>query len=70
MNLDHIVSYGAGIRIPAKQWSAQKIREAVKLITSNVQYKNNTAKLMTKIKEIDGKQECAKMIWEFIAQRI
>ncbi|MDR0579046.1 MAG: hypothetical protein LBG21_00370 [Campylobacteraceae bacterium] len=70
MNLDHIASYNAGIRIPVKQWSAQKIQEAVKLIASNAQYKNNAAKLMAKIKEIDGKQECAKMIWEFISQRI
>jgi len=70
MHLDRIVAYGAGIRVPYNKWNALKIRSAIKEILSNKKYKENANDLMMRIKSVNGKTECAKVIWEFILSRI
>jgi len=70
INLSNIALYGAGIRIPFAKWKAEKIRNSICGILNNKSYKNNAMKLKSKIETNDGKKNSARIIWNFITERI
>lgn len=64
INLDHIVSFGAAIRLPARRWKAGPIRNALTAVDSDPKYRLNMETLQKKLFSIDGRAEAAKAIWE------
>lgn len=70
LNLDHIVSYGAAIRVPFDQWSADNIGKAVHKILSDGKYKINTVKLKEQMAIMDGKKQSGEAILTKIRELI
>lgn len=64
INLDHIVSYGAAIRVPFDKWTTDNIRQAVLKILSDDKYKENAQKLKNHMIVMDGKKTSAEVFWE------
>lgn len=62
MNLDHIAAYGAAIRVPFDEWTADKIGQAVLKILSDHKYKENAEKLKNQMAVMDGKRRSAEVI--------
>jgi len=67
MNLEHISTFGAGIRIPYKQWTADRIRQSVLTILSDSNYKKRALTLKKRINSTDGGRQCAHEIWDALA---
>jgi UDP:flavonoid glycosyltransferase YjiC (YdhE family) len=67
MNLEHISTFGAGIRIPCKEWKADKIRQSVLMILSDSNYKKRALSLKKRIDSTDGGSQCAHEIWNVLA---
>lgn len=63
INLDNIVTRGAGIRIPIHKWNAVNIQRAVEKIIRNPSYKNNMMLLKQVIDATDGRKNAAIAIW-------
>lgn len=70
INLDNVVAYGGGIRIPMHRWKASMIQAAIKTIQKNPSYRKNIGKLQKNMKGIDGKRNSAEAIWDFINKNI
>jgi UDP:flavonoid glycosyltransferase YjiC (YdhE family) len=62
MNLDHVVSYGAAIRVPFDKWTAENIGKAVLQILSDGKYNENAQKLKNRMAVMDGKMKSAEAI--------
>lgn len=62
MNLDHIASCGAAIRVPFDQWAAGNLAKAVRKILADGNYKVNAAKLKNQMALMDGKKNSAEAI--------
>lgn len=67
INLDNIVAQGAGIRIPAHRWKAEGIRSAAERVLADPCYQTNARRLQNIMNRSDGKNNCARTIWNFIA---
>jgi UDP:flavonoid glycosyltransferase YjiC (YdhE family) len=70
MNLDHIVSYGAAIRVPFDEWTAGNIGKAVSKILADKQYKANAERLKSQMASMDGKKRSAEAILAKIKELI
>ena len=70
LNLDHIVAYGAAIRVPFDQWTADNIGKAVYKILNNGNYKINAEKLKEQMAVMDGKKQSGEAIWAKIKELI
>lgn len=68
-NLDNIANKGAGIRIPKRSWNAKTIRKAVRLVLNRPGFKENATTLQKSFHSIDGRQEAARVIWEFVEEK-
>lgn len=65
-NLDNVMDRGAGIRIQRRTWHAQSIREAVKKVLADPEYKVCAMKLAETIRSMDGAQTAANCMWKFL----
>ncbi|WP_136711419.1 UDP-glucosyl transferase [Clostridium tyrobutyricum] len=70
MNLDNIVSQGAGIRIPINKWNTHNIQSAVNSIIKEPAYKENIKVLKNILNSIDGKKNSAPVIWDYIIKKL
>jgi hypothetical protein len=66
INLDHIVSWGAGIRLPITRWSRKNIISAIKKLLSDNSYKECSVQLGKIMAAINGELDTAKVIWKFM----
>lgn len=66
INLDNIVSRGAGIRIPIDKWNAHNIQSAINSIITEPDYKENIKTLKSILDSIDGKKNSAFAIWDYL----
>lgn len=64
INLDHIVTRGAAIRLPIQQWKAEEIQKAIRTVRNSPDYKEKMEELQKLQQEIDGKKNSAVAIWE------
>lgn len=69
INLDHVMDYGAGIRIQQQRWEAANIREAVKTILDHSDYTANATELGSVIRNSDGAIEAALEVWKLLLKR-
>ncbi|WP_283608892.1 glycosyltransferase [Faecalispora anaeroviscerum] len=67
INLDHIVSQGAGIRIPITRWNKKNIISALESIVADSSVRKNAARLGKTMRQANGKSCAAQAIWKFIA---
>lgn len=65
INLDHVVSFGAAVRLPAIRWKAARIRSVLEAVASDPQYRINMEKLQKRLLAMDGKAEAARAIWTY-----
>lgn len=68
-NLDNVVANGAGIRISKRQWTPERIREAVARVLEVPSYRERAARLKSENDNLDGHQEAARAMWEFVHDR-
>jgi UDP:flavonoid glycosyltransferase YjiC (YdhE family) len=66
VNLDHMVSNGAGIRIHKKQWERDTIKDAIERISNSESFKDKAKWLRSIYLQYDGKKESAKYIYEYL----
>ncbi len=66
INLDHIVSWGAGIRIPITRWNRKNIILAIKRLLFDHSYKENSVLLGKIMAQANGKSDTAQVIWKFM----
>ncbi|WP_169008982.1 nucleotide disphospho-sugar-binding domain-containing protein [Faecalispora jeddahensis] len=66
INLDHIVSKGAGIRIPITRWNKKNVLAAMESLVSDSSYQKSAAQLGQTMKQADGGPCAAQAIWRFI----
>lgn len=69
VNLDHIASFGGGIRLPARQWKAENIRTALARVAGNPEYRYRMARLREILLSSDGRTESAKAVWRYWLSR-
>jgi len=69
INLDHIAAFGAGIRVPQRQWKSETIRQGISEVLSNKSYKAKALKLKDLLSKNNGKIKSALAIWNFLRQR-
>lgn len=69
INLDHIVEFGAGIRIPMTRWNEKNIKSAVNKITADPSFKCNAEILAESMASENGKLNAAVAIWSFIQEQ-
>lgn len=65
-NLDNVANSGAGIRIPKRQWTPERIRQAVSRVLEVPSYQEGAARLKSEHDTLDGRQEAARAIWDFV----
>lgn len=66
INLDNIVLRGACIRIPITRWKERNIRNAVVKVAGDTSYKRNAERLAENMEQSNGREESARIIWNFI----
>lgn len=69
INLDHIASFGAAIRLPARRWKADCIQNALAEVRSDPRYRANMKTLREMLLSIDGRTDAAKAIWDYWISR-
>jgi len=65
-NLDNMMDAGAGIRIQRRSWNSYSIREAVKTVLADPNYKSCAVELAETIRAIDGARTAADYMWKFL----
>jgi UDP:flavonoid glycosyltransferase YjiC (YdhE family) len=65
-NLDNVVHRGAGIRIPKRHWTPERIRRALGRVLELPSFQQSAARLKCEHDAIDGRKEVARAIWEFV----
>lgn len=68
-NLDNMMNTGAGIRIQRRNWVPRIIRDTVKQVLKEPSYKANAMKVAESIKDVDGAQVGADLMWEFVLKQ-
>ena len=66
MNLDHVASYGAAIRVPLDKWNAANITKSVLKILADKNFKESAGRLKEHMNTMDGKKNSAEAIWKKI----
>jgi UDP:flavonoid glycosyltransferase YjiC (YdhE family) len=66
INLSHIESCGAGMRIPRNLWNVKKIQKSAYRILSDARYKKSAMALGEYIRSLDGAKNAATAIWDFL----
>ena len=66
VNLDHIAAFGAAVRLPSSHWKAEQIRRTVRKVAADPSYRENMNRLKSILFTMDGKQEAAQSLWNFI----
>lgn len=69
INLEHIVSFGAAVRLPSRRWKADAICGALKTVGTDPHYRSKMQILQKLLTEIDGETEAAKAIWNFCSSQ-
>ena len=69
INLDHIAAFGAGIRVPLRQWKSETIRRRIAEVVKNKSYKARALKLKDLLNKNNGKETSALAIWGFLRQK-
>ena len=65
-NLDNVAQRGAAIRIPKRQWTAERIRRALGQVLEVSTFRQSAARLKCDHDAIDGRNEAARAIWDFL----
>jgi len=65
-NLDNIVQRGAGIRIPKRQWTPERIRRALHRVLEEPRFRQSATRLKRDHDAVDGHNEAARAIWDFL----
>ena len=65
-NLDNVANRGAGIRIPKRRWTPEKIRQAVSQVLELPSFQQSAACLKSEHDTLDGRQAAAQAIWDFV----
>lgn len=66
INLDLAVSYGAAIRIRARDWRAPVIRQAIATVLREPSYRARAQDLATHIHTLDGQRTAAERLWKYL----
>lgn len=66
INLDHVVSRGAGIRIPARQWRTPAIRKALNTVLEQPSYRGQAQELASAVRARDGRSVAAARMWRYL----
>ena len=69
LNLDHIASFGAGIRIPRRKWKSGVIQQRTSTVLKNSLYKKKAFELRELLNKNNGKEKSAMAIWDFLHLR-
>ncbi len=69
INLDHIAAFGAGIRIPRREWKSGVIQQRTSEVLGNSRYKTKALALRELLNKNNGKEKSALAIWDFLNQR-
>jgi UDP:flavonoid glycosyltransferase YjiC (YdhE family) len=70
VNLDHVVTKGAGIRLPLHRWTASNIQQAVHEVLEHPAYRTQARQLQQHVLSMDGKRNAAFAIWDFVSKSL
>ena len=66
LNLQRVEKLGFGLMLPPKNFSTQKLINALEHILNNKSYKNNALKLKPIVEQYDGARTAAAYIREYL----
>lgn len=65
-NLHNVVRRGAAIRLPKRDWTPDRIQEAVRRVLDVPSFAQSAARLQSEANAINGRHEAAHAIWNFV----
>lgn len=66
INLQHVASAGAGIRVPFQNWNAATIQDSVRTVLRDSRYPQKAKEISEQIRAMDGRRLAATAIWRRI----
>ncbi|HSU19106.1 MAG TPA: glycosyltransferase [Acidobacteriaceae bacterium] len=67
-NLENVICRGAGIRLRKREWTPEKIREALSRVLEVPSFRQGAVRLKALADATDGRQEAGRVILEFAAR--
>lgn len=69
INLDHVMLNGAGIRIPSPRFNSRNILKAIRKVSGNSSYRENSKRLGGMMSDENSSKDTADAIWNFTVKR-